>query len=1208
MSDERLPTDDNSPKPAPQAPETPTAPTDAARPQTDTFAPTGGVDTAGNALTPPPGDDDGDDDTDETGAAARPDSPRSFWRRWRKTLFLSALFVALLIITVLATLGYMVNQYVQSGQMRQMLLAKLSAMLGRPVELGEVGFEFPTVTANRLRIAGIATGSPDLAVVERLIVTPDPWELLSGRVSIDGFLLSSASLHLRQRPDGSWELPGALVESSEPTAQPASQPATLGAFPLRSLQVRNLHLVLDTRDRGVQRLTVAKFDLGNTLGASLLNVEGEMTLANTARAAFSGKLDWPREVSGAFALDQINQQGLKRWLPPTVTLPGEIDQTTLKANLTLALTTMQLTLHSASLAVPQGPQLEAKGTATLDATRPVVNLNGKLAPMSATRLRALAGPYLPATAKGVSFPAGQIGGDFVVSLPAGGELQYESNIKVTGLDINESRLPAPIKGLSGAAEIRNGQIKLSGLSAAIPGVKLAIRSFAVTLAPAVSGGGEVDCTVDLRTFFPVIKGFLPEIAVPTSPEGQVRFAGPIGIDAGGPRLGGSLELSNVSLTPMPSQPRLQDVQGRLSLHEVTAKSGRIVVDSLAGSLAGVRLSVGGSLAPTATGMQFALNATGVADLADLHRQMPLPNIAFQKKTQLGGALTVHARLGGALPKPTLSAEAALDKGRFAWPEKGLAIENIKATVLGDLDSVVVKTLVASAANGRLVLAGSVKQFAQPVLAASGTLAGVELRDVRRLVQMNVASFPGELEIEGRTDLVVQISGPALSPSVHGTVQWRNGRFFHPGVLRPLTGVEGTFTFDNQTLSTRGLKFAWGTTAAAITGSVRDLSRFDCALDYKLDPLDAGDAAGFFLTGTGYTFTGKGTGQGKVLGPVSAIRVEGQATLPSAEFKAPVDQAAKSHFRFPLTGVSAAMKFHAGVLTVPSLKAQLFGGPITGSGKVDTNPQPLQFSFDVKGDQVRLEQMMAVNTKYPNAAKGGANLALACSGNTTGLASMQGSGSFSLPDGEYHSPPVLVDILSTLQLQKFANGRLTNSGGPFLVENGNIKVQNLVLTSPEGKLTYTGLLGLDTSLSGDAEFWVNAATAKTSPVLARAAGPDGVTVPVRVRGSVTSPQLDVKLDKLLQKAAENQVQNLLEKALRDKLGGGAGSGAPAPGGTVASGAAPVPAGTTASQPVPAPPPAQPTNPVKQIEKQIEQKIDTEIGNALDKLFGGKKKKK
>ncbi|MFH1091896.1 MAG: hypothetical protein V1742_10055, partial [Pseudomonadota bacterium] len=77
-------------------------------------------------------------------------------------------------------------------------------------------------------------------------------------------------------------------------------------------------------------------------------------------------------------------------------------------------------------------------------------------------------------------------------------------------------------------------------------------------------------------------------------------------------------------------------------------------------------------------------------------------------------------------------------------------------------------------------------------------------------------------------------------------------------------------------------------------------------------------------------------------------VEGSAIFPSGEFEAPVSKTNTSTFKFPFTNLVAPFQFTQGILSINNLKTTIFGGALTGSGKVFVKESPIKFNFDTKG--------------------------------------------------------------------------------------------------------------------------------------------------------------------------------------------------------------------------------------------------------------------
>ncbi|HNW33547.1 MAG TPA: AsmA-like C-terminal region-containing protein, partial [Candidatus Ozemobacteraceae bacterium] len=392
------------------------------------------------------------------------------------------------------------------------------------------------------------------------------------------------------------------------------------------------------------------------------------------------------------------------------------------------------------------------------------------------------------------------------------------------------------------------------------------------------------------------------------------------------------------------------------------------------------------------------------------------------------------------------------------------------------------------------------------------------------------------------------------------------------------------------------------------------------------------------------------------GLIAKIVIDGTAKLPSGKFEAPVSKGG-STFKFPFTALEAPFRFTDGILTVNGAKATVFNGELRASGKVFVKETPIRFGFDTRVKALQTQEFLAMNTTMKNVLQGGLDMSFVATGTTLGLNSLDGNSSLNMATGSYTAPPVAAQIFQALNSSQLSSGVIKSLQGKFLFKNGRMNSDDLVFKSPYGQLSYKGSVGLDTTLDGTANLILPRETCQGSKMLRDLVGNQpSLEIPVGIKGSLLSPGVDLRIDKLLKKVAENKAKDALMDVLTggkknqglqtdsgvasstqptgkkkkpnlgDFLGGDLGkilggkkssqppaqeqpepvepapvtepvpvpvSGSVQP--SVATEAAPIPAAQTASAPVEQPKPAQ-LPPDKQIKKELKN-----LGKDLKKIF-------
>lgn len=245
--------------------------------------------------------------------------------RPRKLLVKATLGLGALLL-VLGIGGYLLVRHVLSpDRIRPVAEAKLSAALGKPVKLGEMGIDlFPTPA---LQATGVFVGekpAPSLAIASLRIV-PSLMAALHGELVVDRVDLDGLDLALRRTKKGDWLLPYDPPKEAETTKTAVESSGT--PLQIRAVRIRNgaFRVVDDVPAAGGPSREVAAL----------------------------------RDIEGLLALDA---KGVK-----VESLSARFQETVLKGTATLASEATTLDLSSPSIASADLPQIFAfLGAAPID--------------------------------------------------------------------------------------------------------------------------------------------------------------------------------------------------------------------------------------------------------------------------------------------------------------------------------------------------------------------------------------------------------------------------------------------------------------------------------------------------------------------------------------------------------------------------------------------------------------------------------------------------------------------------------------------------------------------------------------------------------------------------------------------------------------------------------------------------------------------------
>ncbi|MFZ2959916.1 MAG: hypothetical protein WA705_23805 [Candidatus Ozemobacteraceae bacterium] len=1073
-------------------------------------------------------------------------SPSPFRRLFGALLWLFA--IALFLGS--AGIYFVYTRFLNPVAMKAQFEEQVGRAVGLSVRVGAIELDFPTVKLAEVSIGSEAV-DPDQPRVTAggVTVTPDFWELIGGRILFDHLALSSATVHLVRRVDGTFDL-GPLGASASP-AQGA--PAPSFELPFRDVTLNGVSLEIDDRARGRPvRAVLDHLTLSRALFGSGMPLEGTASFDDTAHLSIKGSFQPPSGCDVDVAIDKVDMKRVSVWLPANVHIPAELQTPTLKAHILFSVE-RGLQVSGAEISSPGGFTLN--GGADLTSLSPVSGqASFTLLPVQSERLIELAGPFLPPTAHGIA-AKGKVSGGAHLILKNGALAGYEAWMKPDGLHVTASALPMPLEGISGSVTYAEGAVGWKNLGITLGGQKIVSESGHVD-PTTLRGTTQLSLDLDAASAFKSFRKYLPKTALHADPSGKVTFQGRVtiaGVESG---VNGTVSASGLQFTPLAGGFPVEIEKTRITLNDTTMSSGKISIAEFSGQFLGIPLQVSGDVT-NGLDPEFAVQFRSSIDLAQVRKNLPIGNDPISKSFQISGNAAMEGRLGGSLKKPKPDATVTLKGVSISQKETGFSLTDLSASARADEKSVTLHDANAQFVGGKLALDGSVRDFAKPMVVATGTLTGVDLKEVRTLLSKVFPTFPAGLETLGKADIDLSVTGAAGTPNLSGSAVLSNAVIKHPSLMRPLSSIIGPVRFTNKGLSTEGLQAAWGSSTVRVVGRIDDFGKFLLNLSYQIQPLDMTDIGGFFLTGTGYQAYGSGQGAGKVTGSMEKMVLDGTAQLPQGRFEAPISKTNPATFKFPFTDLNAPFRLASGVLDVQNAKAKLFDGTVQTTGKIFLLEKPIRFSFDTTGTSISTEQFLSTNTKMKNVVTGNVNLSLRTGGNTTGLESLDGGLDLGMKNGTYQAPPVAAQLFSMLQADKLSSGTLSALAGKFVFKNGKMNSNDLIFKSPFGQLGYKGSVGLDTSLSGTLNVQITNAACQSSSILRQLVGNrPALDLPVGVKGSLFAPAIDLNVQSLLKEAGKQMLEDMARKEATKALSGLLGGGKNASAQQNASGTAPV----------------------------------------------------
>lgn len=1107
--------------------------------------------------------------------------------------YLKVLLVTCVLLAITAGIAvfYVYHRLTTDSQLEKIVMEKVSQAISMDVQFEKLAVVFPALEINNVRVATDSAALKLDAYIDRIKIRPDLWAAFAGELSIESLSIASSSTVLQLKAGKK-----AAADKSSSDKKPLDISSV--KFPFNAIDFTNLRFEIKDDNSGqTHEVQLNSAALSRSMLSTSIPFNIDAILTGKARVSVEGKIYWPSNVVADLKIQTENIEELKKFVPESFKKHVQgFKSAEIKAHLKYQLAEGGLDVESCSLKIEPGLNAEAKCSFSR-ISPPTGSASVRLSPVPVDQFWPVVKSFVPAE-HGLVLSGGHLSASVDLTMVDGEVSDLSVSASPEKVELSLKALPEKIQIGRGQISYKEGKLTLNGFEAKMSDNLVKMPTGNVSMEPAAFNG-ELEAEVNLDKVWKLVSAHLSEEARRIIPGGKAAFKGKISYDAKkSVRVDGTLDSEQIKIMEQKTSAAATIERLRVHFDSIGPSSGQIKIESLEVKGVGALVKVSGAI-KNAADMGFDLSANGDLSVEEFSR---LGAVLFNvpvKEGQFKGNISLDMKVGGTLANIKPSGRLEFKNMAADLSNRGFMINNLNGAASADLDKLVLDKLSAEILGGKLSISGSLKDFKKPVADAKASITGADLSAIRSFLQTNFQEMSKEIDFSGNADLNIQLTGPVAGPTVKGEAELRAVRFNHPAVLRPIENINGPIQFNNEGLSTSGLKADWGKSKAIVTGTMKNWAKFITDFKFVVEPLDVTDVAGFFLKDTGYKVEGSGTGNGSITGAVAEIKVDGVASVPVGLFAAPVNEKGDL-FKFPFKALQARAVYNAGVLTVSSATMELFSGKVNASGKVFVDKEPITFEFDTKINQLMTEQFLAENTKYKDILKGGLDGTFAAKGNTTGLVSLNGNASLAMQKGHYNSPPFVRQIADQLSAPQLASGPIDNAAGEYLIAGGRINAKNMMGKSKDGKVTFLGSVGLDATLDGEAQIQLTRAACQQSNVLKQLVGnSEYLDIPVTLKGSFMSPSVGLPLDRMLKDVAEKRaketVQKEAEKALGKLFGIKGGSSAPAP---VASAAAETPAGLpapeAASQTV-QPAPQEPQSPQKKIEKKIK-----DVGKELKNL--------
>lgn len=511
------------------------------------------------------------------------------------------------------------------------------------------------------------------------------------------------------------------------------------------------------------------------------------------------------------------------------------------------------------------------------------------------------------------------------------------------------------------------------------------------------------------------------------------------------------------------------------------------------------------------------------------------------------------RAGEALGRPVTIERAALS----VWTGPRLAFEGIE---IGPPEGTPASETLLAAARGGSVRLAVLPLFRGEVDARSVRVDGGTLRRGERTVASG-------LRLRGR----VRADG---SGAVRGSGRLEGT--LGSGIDATPASLEGGAVFERGTLRIESLAFAAGILEGTVAGSVRglDAGALEADLDgtLRVGTTEAKGTVSLRSTGEGPRATfalrapfvdfdeirsmasrepiPRRASWGLI--PAAAAAEPARSAMPGWVSTLRADGTVEADggrlFRVTLGPMRMPVRVEGGVLRADGFSADLHGGTARGTARVRIADVALPFRAEIRLEGVRMETLAAEfspGTRAVLQGTGGMEAAVEGEAGSDSIpASLRGRASFAVRDGSLTSVGLVKQAASFLEM---AGGKgigpdetpFERISADFEIGGGSARTDTLLFRSTDLDLDGGGTVGLDGALALEvtAAFSKDASrgiVAKT-PQLNFRVGPDGrLTVPMKIRGSLAAPMVQIDLERILEDGLRQEIRKRGEKGILKKL--------------------------------------------------------------------------
>jgi len=242
-------------------------------------------------------------------------------------------------------------------------------------------------------------------------------------------------------------------------------------------------------------------------------------------------------------------------------------------------------------------------------------------------------------------------------------------------------------------------------------------------------------------------------------------------------------------------------------------------------------------------------------------------------------------------------------------------------------------------------------------------------------------------------------------------------------------------------------------------------------------------------------------------------------------------------RFFLQDLQSPLHYDPGLLDLSKISAHAGSGQITGQFSLQSHVADSPFTVSVKFREIQAEQVVSEAGGPPGVIKGKLEGSFDATGKSSDSSAISGRGEIFLRDGQLQQYSLLVALGQILQIEELTQLQLQQADVKYHIDPGVVTVDELILRSPNIRVSATGTIGFNGKLRLQSQLAINDKVRSQlfSPIrdnFAPTNEPGYSALEFQVTGTVDRPKTNL-MEKLVGRNLKDFVNGLLGGGKADR---------------------------------------------------------------------------